>query len=277
MSPTVDGLRDRYLDLLKRSVCGLTLADPPLALYAPAGNSLATKAGAFLNKALRTRHLALARTANFDEARREQGHDHPASALSMIGLKRLTNLQECVETVIADGVPGDLIETGVWRGGACILMRGILEAHGVHDRTVWVADSFQGLPPPDADSHPADAGDKHHLFDSLAVSQQEVAENFARFGLLDEQVRFLEGWFSETLPTAPIEQLAVARLDGDMYGSTIDALTALYPKLSAGGFLIIDDYNLGPCKQAVTDYRQAHGITEPIVDIDGRGVFWRRG
>jgi O-methyltransferase len=155
----------------------------------------------------------------------------------MIGSLRLDNLQDCIESVVRDNVPGDLIETGVWRGGATILMRGVLAAYGIADRIVWVADSFAGLPPPNPQAYPADAGDIHWTHRELAVSLKTVPESFARYGLLDDQVRFLVGWFRDTLPTAPIHRLAVARLDGDMYESTMDALVALYPKLSVGGYL----------------------------------------
>jgi O-methyltransferase len=140
---------------------------------------------------------------------------------------------------------------------------------------VWVADSFQGLPKPRED-HPADSEDLHWTQPYLAVSMDDVRRNFTRYGLLDEQVRFLPGWFSETLPSAPIERLAVLRVDCDMYGSTTDVLSALYPKVSPGGFIIIDDYgDIASCKAAVDDYRAKHSITEPLVRIDKNGVFWR--
>jgi O-methyltransferase len=212
-----------------------------------------------------------------DPASRTEGKDWPPLALTMIGFKRLDNLQFCVERVLADGVPGDLIETGVWRGGATILMRAILMANDVTDRRVWVADSFQGLPRPDAHKFPADAGDQHHQFTPLAVSLEQVKANFQRYGLLDDQVCFLKGWFRDTLPTAPIEKLAVIRLDGDMYESTMDGLVNLYPKLSPGGYLIVDDYGAVPaCKQAVHDYRGKHGINETIHTVDWTGVYWQR-
>ena len=195
----------------------------------------------------------------------------------MIGAARLDNLQMCVETTIHDGVPGDYIETGVWRGGACILMRGILAAHGIRDRRVFVADSFRGLPLPDTSRYPADTGADLHTYSCLAVSRDQVRANFERYGLLDEQVQFLAGWFKDTLPTAPIKKLAVARLDGDLYESTMDALVHLYPKLSPGGFLVVDDYTCFPyCRQAVDDYRATHGISEPIQAIDWSGIYWRR-
>jgi O-methyltransferase len=213
----------------------------------------------------------------YDAQIREEGLDWPPTAHTMIGLKRLDNLRYCIEDVLARGVQGDLIETGVWRGGAVIFMRAILKAHAAKDRIVWVADSFEGLPPPDPQQFPLDIGDRHHSHKELAVSLEQVKANFARYGLLDDQVGFLKGWFRDTLPNAPIRQLAVLRLDGDMYESTMEALINLYPRLSVGGYVIVDDYgNIPGCRQAVEDYRQRHGVTEEIMPIDWGGVFWRK-
>jgi O-methyltransferase len=213
----------------------------------------------------------------YDPSLRELGRDWPRQAHTMIGRARLRNLRQCVERAIAERVPGDLIETGAWRGGACILMRAVLEACEDRTRLVFVADSFEGLPAPNVDAYPQDLGDRHHTFEALSVSLDEVKSNFAKYGLLDDRVVFLKGWFKDTLPHAAIERLAVLRLDGDMYESTMDALTALYHKVSAGGFVIIDDYGcIEACRKAVHDFREAHGISEPILDIDGWGVYWRK-
>lgn len=211
------------------------------------------------------------------DAARDLGQDWPRLAFTMIGSKRMQNLQFCVEDVLARNIPGDFIETGVWRGGACIFMRGMLKAYGITDRYVWVADSFAGLPPGDPDKYPADAGSTFHLYPQLAISQEEVAENFRRFGLLDEQVRMLKGLFRDTLPAAPIDKLAVLRLDGDMYESTMDALTSLYDKVSDGGYVIIDDYVIPQCRSAVHDFRSAHGINDFMEVIDWAGIYWRKG
>lgn len=215
----------------------------------------------------------------WNPAKRTVGMDWPPSPWShtMVGVKRLDNLQLCLEAALRDGVPGDFLEAGAWRGGASIFARALLKAHGVEDRTVWVADSFEGLPKPNEELYPQDAGDRHHTFDFLAVSLDEVKRNFDTYGLLDEGVRFLKGWFKDTLPSAEAEAYAVLRLDGDMYESTMDALNALYPKLSPGGFLIVDDYGAVPaCRQAVEDYRAEHGIDEPIIEIDWTGAYWRK-
>jgi hypothetical protein len=216
-------------------------------------------------------------SGRFDLYAREHGLDWPSHAQTMIGEKRLANLRALTEAVLADNVPGDFIETGVWRGGACILMRAVLYAHNISDRSVWVADSFQGLPRANEAQYPADAGSDFHTYAQLAVSLDEVRDNFRAYGLLDEQVKFLKGWFKDTLPTAPIGQLALMRLDGDMYESTMDAMTHLYPKLSPQGYVIIDDYHVVPaCKAAVDDYCRRHGLQPNIVEIDGVGVYWRK-
>jgi hypothetical protein len=213
----------------------------------------------------------------FDERVRAQGLDWPARAHTMIGLKRLANVRKCIDDVLADEIPGDLIETGAWRGGTTIFMRAILKVHGVVDRAVWVADSFAGLRPPNVPRYPRDKGDKLHTFPQLAVSLERVRENFRRYGLLDEQVRFLEGWFRDTLPGAPIERLAVLRLDGDLYESTMQALECLYDKLSVGGYVIIDDYgNVAGCRQAAHDFRAERALKDPIRPIDWAGAYWRR-
>ncbi len=206
----------------------------------------------------------------------EEGTNWPAHAHTMIGLKRLNNIDFCIQNILKNNIPGDLVETGVWRGGATIFMRGILKAYNVTDRLVWVCDSFQGLPPPDPATYPSDEGFNMHLTKELAISLETVQNNFRSYGLLDNQVRFLEGYFRDTLPTAPIEQIALLRLDGDLYESTMNALENLYPKLSVGGYVIIDDLCMWICVQAVNDYRNAHGITTPLIGIDYTGAYWQK-
>lgn len=213
---------------------------------------------------------------HFDAQLREYGWDWPSVAHTMIGKKRLANVRTLTESVLGNNIEGDLIETGVWRGGACILMRAVLDAYCVTDRRVWVADSFEGLPPPDHEKYPADTGDTFHTYDELSVPMEQVMRNFEKYGLLDEQVVFLKGWFKDTLTTAPIEKLALLRLDGDMYESTMDALSALYDKVSSGGYVIVDDYNVVPaCKQAVQDFLTTRDFTPTLVEIDGVGVYWQ--
>jgi O-methyltransferase len=153
----------------------------------------------------------------------------------------------------------------------------MLKSRGVADRVVWLADSFEGLPPPSADDKAQAANDPDHSQEAyLKVSLERVQENFRRFGLLDDRVRFLKGWFKDTLAAAPIERLSLLRLDGDMYSSTRDALHALYGKVSPGGFVIVDDYYAWEgCRKAVDEFRAAHGITAPMLQVDWTAVYWR--
>jgi O-methyltransferase len=264
-----------YLDLMKK--CLTRIAFPEK--YAPIKPQKTLPRRMVLTlcqKLLSPLELEIVRRTEFDPRRREEGLDWPGDAETMVGLQRLDNLEVCVTDVLRQGVPGDLIETGVWRGGASIFMRAILKVYGDMQRTVWLADSFQGLPKPNPARYPADAGDESWKNAALAIPVEEVKASFCKYGLLDEQVRFLVGWFRDTLPTAPIDKLAVLRLDGDMYESTFDALTHLYPKLSHGGFAIIDDYAIPGCQAAVEDYRVKHQIKEPLVPIDRYAKFWQR-
>jgi O-methyltransferase len=260
---------DLYLELLKRSLTHSLYPQGEMSQLWPRRpfDRLAARL-------LRRRGIAAFRQITEDD--RARGGEWPLFAQTMIGTARLDNIRHCIESAIADGVPGNLIETGVWAGGATIFMRGVLAAHGVDDRTVWVADSFEGLPRPRPEEYPADAGARYHEAPPLSVPLEEVQESFRRYGLLDEQVRFLKGWFKDTLRTIPNPEWAVIRIDCDMYESTIDALSALYPDLSPGGYLIVDDYALEACRRAVDDFRRRHDVSEPIEHIDWTGIYWRR-
>jgi O-methyltransferase len=266
-----EGLSDPYIDLVKRALTHTLYGDIDLGGYG--GWTVFSR---IVGRLLRMKDLVPMRIVPVPEEAREEGLDWPIFAQTMIGRKRLDNLHFCVDDVLVRDVPGDLIETGVWRGGATILMRAILKARGVEDRTVWVADSFAGLPAADSDRYPSDGSISYERIEALKVSLEEVEENFRRYGLLDDQVRFLKGWFRDTLPSVADRQWAVIRLDGDMYESTMDALTNLYPGLSPGGYAIIDDYHLASCRDAVTDYRAEHGIDEEIHPIDSAGVYWEK-
>ena len=271
------GPRRRYLELLKDALAYRLWPPAPseLGYFDRSGDAPEREDLRELDARLRGEGYAVMKLPDFTEEERDMGSVFPRHAVTMMGRKRLDNLQKCVQSVLRDGVPGDLIETGVWRGGGCILMKAVLEMNGDTERRVFVADSFEGLPPPE-DRAPLDAQDRFHEFDFLRVSEEEVRANFRKFGLLDDRVVFLKGFFADTLPGAPIERLSVLRLDGDMYASTIDALEALYPKLQPGGYCIVDDWALLPCAKAVIDYREAHGITEEIHQIDDIARYWRK-
>jgi O-methyltransferase len=213
----------------------------------------------------------------YDAEKRHDGRDWPSMAHSMAGELRLRNVAELTQRVLDEDVPGDLIETGVWRGGCCILMKGILQANQDTSRKVFLCDSFAGLPAPDVAHYPRDAGLDLSIYPELAIGERVVRDNFKRYGLLDESVVTVPGWFKDTLHTVPSSQFALVRLDGDLYESTMQGLKALYPRLAPGGFIIIDDYGCLPqCADAVHDYRAKHAIHAPIIEIDWTGVWWQK-
>ncbi len=291
-----------YLDMVKRAVTNIIYQDES-EFYYDRGKTL--------------------RADGFDLYRRTEGVDFPTKAHTMVGMRRLNNLQECIETVLREDIDGDIIESGALCGGASIFARAVLKAHGDTDRRVFVCDTFMPQPPSPpvflflifwpmlwlAASIPSrwwqrrlffilqqmqksfprcnDPSDDvvqfvmdmlryPRVFHKLATSLDDVKSHFARYGLLDEQVVFLKGFFSDTMPTAPIEQLSVLRLDGDTYESTMDVLEPMYSKLASGGFCIVDDYCISDCRRAVNEYRAKHGIKDPITIIDQGGAYWRK-
>jgi O-methyltransferase len=259
----LDSMRAAYLELLKLCLCDLTGART--ISVSRTGDTRQP------DSQVKCRELA-----DEEWVLRARGSDWPYSGLTMVGLKRLDDLQACIESVVADGVEGDVIEAGAWRGGASILARATLDSLGADDRTVWVADSFQGLPAPDRGAFPEDDELDLSQVEFLAIPVEEVRSYFARFGC-DQGVEFVEGFFQETLPRLRDRRWSVIRLDGDTYEATWVGLESLYPGLSAGGYLIVDDYGLiKECRAAVDDYRREHGITDPIEKVDWNGARWRR-
>ncbi len=267
-----------YIDLLKKTLIDYANIDSLEYLPLDIVNSNWKTAFLFpIHKVLKKVNFGIHKTKYVSENERLNGYDWPANALTMIGMNRLNNIEFCVENILKDKIEGDLIETGVWRGGATILMRALLKEHTITDRKVWAADSFEGLPKPNSESYPEDKGNPLHSFKILTASLDEVKNNFKKYNLLDDQVVFLKGWFKDTLPTIKTEKLALLRLDGDLYESTSLALKHLYPKLSKGGYIIIDDYNAFPyCKKAVDEYRLKNDIQEGIIEIDKEAVYWRK-
>ncbi len=251
-APDAESLRLAYLGLLKLALCDL------------AGTRTAS-VSRLMDGAVASRELS-----GEERQFRAAGLDWPLHGLTMVGLNRLDDLQACVESVVRDGVEGDLIEAGAWRGGASMLMRATLDSLGA-GRTVVVADSFQGFPAAD------ELGDLNAI-DFLSVPLEEVQESFARLGL-DDGVRFVAGFFEETMPALAGGRWALIRLDADTYEATRAALEALYPGLAVGGHVIVDDYGVmdrAECRRAVDEFRAEHGIAEPIEEVDWTCVRWRR-
>ena len=198
-------------------------------------------------------------------------------AQTAVGRKRLDSLSLCLDAVRTEKVPGDLLETQVWRGGTAILMRAYLAAWEMGDRKVWLADDFAGspLPPSVAVDRGGDVG---AVMAALpAIPLEEVQESFRRYKLLDDQVRFLKGSRRDTLSSAAIDQLALLRLGGDFCASNMDALEVLYGKVSPGGFIIIDGYGeSAACRRALAEFQVRNKDSSPLEQIDSTGVYWRK-
>ena len=275
-----------YLNLLKRTLSDYLNIDNPYANGIPPEywwekSKIKNLRNKWLVKLLRRSKMLVLKENEYDveerKHRRSIGVDWPLmQAQTMVGLTRLDNLEFILKDIIKNEIDGDIVETGVWRGGAGIFIRAVLKVNNVTDKLIWLCDSFEGLPSPEPEKYPADAGDKHYTYSFLAVDQSTVKKNFAKFDLLDDQVRFVEGYFENTLEHIPADKFCLLRLDGDMYSSTIVSLEKLYPRLSPGGYVIIDDYGLAPCAEAVMDYRRKNNIREEIIDVDGSGAYWRK-
>lgn len=280
--PAPDGeLRRRYLHLLKRALVNLIYPEDALRLELALTGELT---GDAVRDQRLLRDVRYERPRAYDElvtAKREGKLALPLGGRlshTMIGLTGLDNLERCAATVFADGVPGDFLEAGVCHGGASIFLRALQVAYDEAARRTWVADSFAGVPPP---AHSVDREHRLDLSESrfpwMAAGIDAVRDNFATYGLLSDEVRFLPGLFADTLPTAPVGRLAILRIDGDLYSSTRDALTALYDRVSPGGYVIVDDYGcLPPCRLAVDEFVAERGLDVEIVRVDWTRVCWRK-
>jgi hypothetical protein len=249
-SQEIFSLRKLYLDLMEVVLTGSIYDDQPQSVF---GKN------------------------QFDASIRNRGLDWPEKAFSMVGSARIQNFRNLIELAIIKDLPGDIVETGVWRGGASILAKAVLTAYGCKDKKIILCDSFAGLPPPDANQYPKDEGSNFHEFPQLAVSLEQVQENFKKFGLLDDQIMFVKGWFKDTMPHMEVKDIAILRLDGDMYESTLTPLKYLFDRVVAGGWIIIDDYEWIPaCKEAVHDFLEERGLNFNIQKIDGVGVYFQK-
>jgi len=218
-------------------------------------------------------------TREYNSERRLNGFDWPLFGVSMVGMRRLENVQNLLFSVFSKNVPGDFVETGVWRGGTCIFARAVMRAKGQQHRKVYVSDSFAGLPP----GNPVfGKGDMNwEKMDYLPTSPDQVALHFSMFNVLDSGVMFVQGYFNDSMPTLRSHlqrfdsSISILRLDGDMYQSTIDVIYRLYDLVSIGGYVIVDDWGL-PARKACEDFFNHHDHHPTIVPIDRLSVYWMK-
>eukprot|EP00756_Hemistasia_phaeocysticola_P058861 Hpha_TRINITY_DN3552_c0_g1::TRINITY_DN3552_c0_g1_i1::g.25723::m.25723/K05303/K05303; O-methyltransferase len=177
--------------------------------------------------------------------------------------------------VITEDIPGDIVETGTFKGHTTAMMMKALQLRDTRKRKLWAADSFRGLPEESGgwqQKWKGATGTTYGCSEAGACAGQfkvgrELFEgHMEKYGTLDkERLVILEGWFNETLAKAPIGDISFLRLDGDLYVSTWDALEALYHKVVPGGLVYVDDYGSFPgCRAAIEDFRKKHRIKAPL-------------
>jgi len=193
------------------------------------------------------------------------------SPLTMVAEDSLIDLARQVRTVLSNGIAGDLVECGVWRGGAAFLMADVLRAAGVADRKVWMFDSFEGLPPPkevDGEAAMAFARDRDSpwYLDNCRASVEEVRQNAVALGLA-AHTEIVKGWFDRTLPTqrARIGPIAILRIDSDWHASVRCCLDNLYEQVVDGGLVVIGDYyTYDGCALAVHEFFAERRLSDRI-------------
>ena len=199
---------------------------------------------------------------------------------TMTNLLRVDALVRGVRHVVERAVPGALVECGVWRGGSVLAMLLQLQRMGVHDRDVWLYDTFEGMTTPGAaDTSPFErpalqrwqdavaTGTRvwHQFFRPESFNLGQVHQTLAATGYPVERIHFVRGDVLETLPAQAPERIALLRLDTDWYQSTRHELVQLYPRLALGGVLVIDDYgHWDGCRKAVDEYF-AQGSVPPLL------------
>ena len=195
--------------------------------------------------------------------------------LSMAGFRRAANLQSLLEDAIVRDVPGDFLEAGTWKGGLCLLAESIFDAyHQFPRRKVWLADSFRGIPKPTLDIDKQEHAGSHNYKILHLGGVQVVQSIFKTFGYLNDNTKWVVGFFKDSFPKQ-IDQwrrdgtrFAVIRLDGDLYESVWDSLFYLYPFLSEGGYVIIDDYtDWLAARKATLDYIVENDLNVTIYPV----------
>ncbi len=240
-------LRDSYIDLIKRAVTN----------YAYLGGSSSIETFDCLS--------------SYDKRQSRWNMDARARPMTLLSKGQLDLIEKCALKIEEMNVPGDYIEAGVWRGGAIIFMRALMKAYGIEQRKIIAADSFSGIPQNQVFRHdPVD-----NWVDRWEASLDEVNGNIARFGLLDDRIEMLSGLFSDSLPSLSGRSFALIRLDSDAHDSVMASLEHLYPALSPGGIIIVDDWHLVGCRFAVNAYRKKHNISDEICVEAGNG-YWTK-
>ncbi len=194
---------------------------------------------------------------------------------TMISIERAWALAQAVSYVCRSNIAGDIVECGVWRGGACLLASHVLEQERDEQKQIWLYDTFEGMPSPSAEDRIASSGQamtERNPKGWWSVDIREVKSLLSASFPDRNRFRFVKGRVENTLAKEVPGQLSVLRLDTDWYESTAMELEALYPRLSRGGVLIIDDYgHFTGVRKAVDEYFRRQEIVPLLHRSDYTG------
>ena len=202
---------------------------------------------------------------------------------TMTSPERLYGLYKATRFVVEAGIPGDIVECGVWKGGSMMMIALTLLSLDVRDRRLVLFDTYEGLPKPDPEKDiniwggsAHDGWAQHRISDESSTwarsPLEEVKANMASTGYSEDQLTYVVGMVEQTIPEQAPDQIALLRLDTDWYASTKHEMVELYPRLSPGGVLIIDDYgHFAGARQAVDEYLSESGTTLLLNRLDYSG------
>ncbi len=206
-------------------------------------------------------------------------HYEACKDFTMTSAERLFGLSEAVRFVAAAGIPGDFVECGVWKGGSALLMARVLSEVGDTSRPIWLYDTFTGMAEPTAEdgqvarSRWQQARQRDSHTDWCFSPLQEVQSVMERSAYPPDKLLFVAGKVEDTIPSQAPDRIALLRLDTDWYGSTLHELVHLWPRLSPGGVLIIDDYgHWEGARRAVDEFFAATPILMHRLDYTGRAI-----
>jgi len=243
-----DNLKHQYLHLVEMAVTG--------SLFDEAGSCVMGSAPTGCSK-----------TYEYKADERKGGNDWPVVGHTMVGHTRIENVKTLLSDVIANNIPGDFVELGVWRGGVCIFARCLLNALRQTDRKVHLFDAFGDIPGY-GPSTPY-----------LSVSQAQVEHNLEKYHAKEGSV-FHKGLFKDSVKPFASEfkgNISVLRVDGNFYDSYQDAMYYLYDKVPVGGYVIFDDVMSHP---AVTrfwnDFKKEQQLPEELTQIDFHSAYFKK-
>jgi O-methyltransferase len=194
---------------------------------------------------------------------------------SMVPSNRLKVLYDLSKKINREYIKGDIVECGVYNGGSAAIMM-VPQSHSPENRSIWLFDSFEGLPPP---TESDGSYERENYYEGWCKgSTEKVKEIFKRLKLPKKRLNLIEGWFQDTFPreVSKIKQIALLHIDADWYESVKICLQTFYPIVTKGGYIEFDDYGkFSGCKKAIHEYLTKHNIHAKLVTHDN-GMYLKK-